>query len=188
MHHARLHPCPSRRGPRPAVECRTSDITLDEFKTLQAARWTPAIPPRPASKSIWTATPAFRTDLYATQAGTLMTHAKSIGALQVARRQVHARAEGGVGVEMPFDGGSTQEMYAQKLIDKYKAAGVVASGCLCRNPSTSTICSTGSRPSRNSGRQAVFLVDHTTRSRVSTTKIRLPGGHDMAELKAQGVN
>ena len=102
------------------IRCCTSDITLDEFRTLEGKM-------DAADRSATTidgylgGTADFRTDLYTT-GGTLMTHAESIALFQ----------ELGVGmtpelkspaVTMPFNG-FTQEDYAQALINEYRAAGV----------------------------------------------------------------
>jgi glycerophosphoryl diester phosphodiesterase len=69
-------------------------------------------------------TPSWRTDLY-TQNGTLMTHAESIELIADLGRKFTPELKS-PSVEMPFEGEYTQEMYAQQMIDEYKAAGVAA--------------------------------------------------------------
>jgi glycerophosphoryl diester phosphodiesterase len=107
---------------RAEAECRTSELTLAEFKTLRGKidEFDPAAstveefvaPRRPAR-------PGFDPRL---ERGTLLTHAESIALF----------AELGVGmtpelkeasVELPF-GGLTRQMLAQRLVDEYVAAGV----------------------------------------------------------------
>ena len=65
----------------------------------------------------------FRTDLYAgPSSGTLMTHAESIALFKQLGVKMTPELKFPA-VAMPFDG-FTQEDYAQKLINEYKAAGV----------------------------------------------------------------
>ena len=62
-----------------SAECRTSDITLAEFKTLKGKM--DAFNPRATIVAEFLdGTPAFRTDLYASR-GALMTHAETSAAL-----------------------------------------------------------------------------------------------------------
>ena len=70
-------------------------------------------------------TPNFRTDLYAYD-GTLLTHAESIELFKELGVKMTPELKS-PSVPMPFEG-FTQEQYAQKMIDEYKAAGVVAIG------------------------------------------------------------
>ncbi|MCA8863799.1 glycerophosphodiester phosphodiesterase [Halomonas sp. SBBP1] len=106
------------------IRCCTSDITLAEFRTLQGTM--EGVNTDAASLEEYLAgTPEWRTELYATR-GTLMSHADSIALFQ--QLGVHMTPELKVPeVEMPFTGhseGFTQQAYAQKMIDEYKAAGV----------------------------------------------------------------
>ncbi len=112
---------PANKTTEASAECRTSDITLAEFKTLtgkmDAANKSAANP-----ADFMNGTASFRTDLYANK-GTLLTHTQSIELLKSlgARFAPELKAPS---VDMPFEGDFTQEMYAQKMIDEYKAAGV----------------------------------------------------------------
>lgn len=71
-------------------------------------------------------TPDWRTELYASR-GTLMSHADSIALFEQLGVQMTPELKMPE-VEMPFMGhsenGFTQQAYAQKMIDEYKAAGV----------------------------------------------------------------
>ncbi len=100
--------------------CRTSELTLAEFRTL-----TPKMDdrdPRAATVEDYVkSTNAWRTDLYAGNA-TLMTHAESIELFRSLGAKFTPELKAPA-VEMPFEG-FTQEDYAQKLVDEYKAAGV----------------------------------------------------------------
>lgn len=71
-------------------------------------------------------TPNWRTDLYSSSGstGTLLTHAESIDLFLHHGVKMTPELKS-PSVEMPF-AGMTQEMYAQKLVDEYVAAGVDA--------------------------------------------------------------
>ena len=115
---------PVKKTPATA-ECRTSDITLAEFKTLRGKM--DAFNPMATTVAEFMAgTANWRTDLYSgPTSGTLMTHRESIDLFK--RLGVKMTPElKSVSVAMPFDG-FTQQAYAQKMIDEYKAAGVPAS-------------------------------------------------------------
>ncbi len=107
-----------------SAECRTSEITLAEFRTLRGKM--DAANPRARSVAEYLAgTAAFRTDLYSgPTSGTLMTHRESIELFK--RLGVKMTPElKSPAVTMPFDG-FTQQDYAQKMIDEYKQARVPA--------------------------------------------------------------
>jgi glycerophosphoryl diester phosphodiesterase len=105
-----------------AAECRTSELTLAQFREL-SPKMDAFNKAATTVAEFQAGTPAFRTDAYVPGAK-LMTHAESIELI---------RALGGKftpelktpSVDMPFDGFS-QEAYAQKMIDEYKAAGIPA--------------------------------------------------------------
>jgi glycerophosphoryl diester phosphodiesterase len=105
-----------------SAECRTSDITLAEFKTLRGKMDASNARARtPAEYQGGTA--GFRTDLYAgPSSGTLLTHRESIELFKRLDVDMTPELKTPV-VPMPFEGFS-QADYAQKLIDEYKAAGV----------------------------------------------------------------
>ncbi len=107
------------------IHCCTSDITLAEFRSLQGTM--EGVNTDATSLEEYLAgTPEWRTELYATR-GTLMSHADSIALFQQLGVQMTPELKVPE-VEMPFTGGSeqafTQQAYAQKMIEEYKAAGV----------------------------------------------------------------
>jgi glycerophosphoryl diester phosphodiesterase len=107
-----------------SAECRTSDITLAEFKTLRGKMDAANTKARTVAEYI-AGTASWRTDLYSgPTSGTLMTHAESI-ALFVHLGVKMTPELKSASVAMPFEGFS-QENYAQKMIDEYKAASVPA--------------------------------------------------------------
>ncbi len=104
------------------AECRTSDITLAEFRSLNG-KMDAANKKASTIEEYLDGTAGWRTDLYATK-GTLLTHAESIELFKSLGAKFTPELKS-PSVEMPFDGFS-QADYAQKLIDDYKAAGVPA--------------------------------------------------------------
>ena len=112
---------PSTNTPASA-ECRASDITLAEFKSLRG-KMDGFNPKALTAQEFMAGTPAWRTDLYSgPTSGTLMSHKESIALFK--RLGVKMTPElKEASVTMPFEG-FTQQQYAQKMIDEYKQAGV----------------------------------------------------------------
>jgi glycerophosphoryl diester phosphodiesterase len=111
-------------GDEPAkAECRTSEITLAEFRTL-TGKMDAADNSATTVEAYMDGTAGWRTDLYAAEGGTLMTHAESIELFRNLGAKFTPELKSPA-AEMPHDG-FTQADYAQKLIDEYKAAGVPA--------------------------------------------------------------
>ncbi|TNF63600.1 MAG: glycerophosphodiester phosphodiesterase [Rhodobacteraceae bacterium] len=170
-------------GDTPAsAECRTSEITLEQFRTLT---------PKMDSADRRATTPEayqggiapWRTDLY-TAGATLMTHAESIQLFKALGAKFTPELKT-PSVEMPFEG-FTQEDYAQKLVDEYKAAGIPASDVWLQSFNLEDVLY-WIRAEPDFGAQAVYLVDHYD----------LDGWNHMdpatwpkplAEYKAAGVN
>ena len=107
-----------------SAECRASDITLAEFKTLNG-KMDAANARAETVEDYMNGTAPWRTDLYAAAGGTLMTHAESIALIGSLGAKFTPELKA-PSVEMPFDG-FTQADYAQKMIDEYKAAGIPVS-------------------------------------------------------------
>ncbi len=106
-----------------AAECRTSEITLEEFRTL-----TPKMDSsdkRAATAEAFQGGVAdWRTTLFA-EGATTMTHAESIALFRNLGAKFTPELKAPA-VEMPHMGFS-QADYAQKLVDEYKAASIPAS-------------------------------------------------------------
>ena len=147
---------PASNGQPARAECRTSEITLDQFRTL-----TPKMDA--ANRSATTVedyldgTAGWRTDLYAADPTTLMTHAESIELFASLGAKFTPELKT-PSVEMPFDGFSQQD-YAQKLIDEYKAAGIPASEVWAQSFNLEDVLYwIENEP--EFGAQAVYLIDH----------------------------
>lgn len=109
-------------GEKAKAECRTTDFTLAEFKTLKG-KMDGFNPLATTVEEYMQGTPDWRTDLYATQ-GTLMTHAESAALFKAHGVKVTPELKAPA-VEMPFNG-FTQAMFADKLIAELTAAGFSA--------------------------------------------------------------
>ena len=105
-----------------SAECRTSDITLAEFKSLKG-KMDGFNPLALTANEYVRGTPAWRTDLYAgPSSGTLMSHQESIELFKRLGVKMTPELKEPI-VAMPFNGFS-QTDYAQKMIDEYKIAKV----------------------------------------------------------------
>lgn len=109
-------------GKEPAVaECRTTDITLKEFKTLRG-KMDGFNKQAQDIQSYMAGTPPWRTELYSGNGGTLLTHQDSIALFKQFGGKFTPELKEAV-VAMPYMG-FTQEQYAQALINDYKQAGI----------------------------------------------------------------
>ncbi|AEG01860.1 glycerophosphodiester phosphodiesterase family protein [Methylomonas methanica] len=158
------------------VKCCTSDITLAEFKTLKG-KMDAGNRNAKTLAEFMNATPNFRTDTYAGN-GKLMTHRESIELFK--RLGVKMTPElKSPSVTMPFDG-LTQEAYAQKMIDEYKAAGVKAKDVYAQSFNLDDV-RYWIKHEPKFGKQAVFLEDLNVPEDLPAAIARLPS------LKAEGV-
>lgn len=169
-----------------AIECRTSDITAAEFKSLKG-KMDAANTKATNISDYMNATSPWRTDLYS-QNGQLLTLKEHI---ELAKRlgMKHTPELKAPVVPMPYHGYS-QDAYRQQLIDSYKQAGVSASDFypqsfaiedisywLTREPALAT--------------NAVYLIDDSNETAAGKTFDKNNPStwkHSMAELKAKGIN
>lgn len=111
---------PAADGQPATAECRTSDITLAEFRTLKP-RMDSSDPTATTVEDYMGGNAPWRTDLY-TNGAHLMTHAESIQLFKALGArftpELKAAAE-----DMPFEGYGNDD-YAQAIVDEYKAAGI----------------------------------------------------------------
>ncbi len=143
-------------GDKPAAaECRTSEITLAEFRTL-APKMDSSDKTATTLEAYMGGVPSWRTTLYAAEPATLMTHAESIALFKSLGAKFTPELKEAI-VAMPFDG-MTQEDYAQKLVDEYKAAGIPASDVFLQSFNLDDI-RYWIRAEPEFGAQAVYLDD-----------------------------
>jgi len=160
-----------------SAECRTSDITLAEFKTLRGKMDAS----NRAAKTVEEyqgGTPDFRTDLYAgPTSGRLLTHAESIELFKKLGVMMTPELKSPV-VPMPFRG-FTQAEYAQKMIDEYKAAGVRPRDVWPQSfDKNDVVYWVQNEPAF--GRQAVYLDD-------ANTVADLPSAGELEGYRAEGI-
>lgn len=103
------------------AECRTSDITLAEFKSLKG-KMDAYDPMATTPEEYVRGTADWRTNLYASR-GQLLSHRESIELFKALGVKFAPELKTPV-VEMPFEGDYTQEDYARQLIREYEEAGV----------------------------------------------------------------
>ena len=160
-----------------SAECRTSDLTLAEFKTLRG-KMDAFNPKATTPEAFLGGTAAWRTDLYSgPTSGTLMTHNDSIALFTQLGVKMTPELKAPV-VTMPFNGFS-QEAYAQKMIDAYKDAKVPASQVFAQSFSKSDILYwVKNEPAF--GKQGVFLDEA---EKVSS----LPSLEQLQSYKKDGI-
>ncbi len=160
-----------------AAECRTSEITLAEFKTLRGKM--DASNPRARTVAEYLGgTAPFRTDLYSgPSSGTLLTHKESIELFKKLGVKMTPELKS-ASVTMPFNG-FTQQAYAQKLIDELKQAGVPPRNVWPQSFDKNDILYwIKSEPAF--GRQAVYLDS-------AETVADLPNAAQLAAYRAEGI-
>ena len=159
------------------AECRTSELTLAEFKTLRG-KMDAANPNARTVAEYLAGTANFRTDLYSgPSSGTLMTHKESIELFKRLGAKMTPELKS-PSVTIPFDGFS-QQAYAQKMIDEYKQAGVPARDVWAQSfDKNDVLYWVNHEPAF--GRQAVYLDD-------ANTVADLPSAAELKAYRAQGI-
>ena len=160
-----------------SAECRTSEITLAEFKMLTGKM--DAFDPRAQTPEEFVGgTANFRTDLYSgPTSGHLLTHRESIALFKKLGVKMTPELKA-PSVMMPFNG-FTQEAYAQKMIDEYKAAGVPPHHVFPQSFNKDDVLYwVNNEPAF--GRQAVFLDD-------ANTVADLPSYSELRSYRQQGI-
>ena len=114
-------PADPASGTPAQAECRTSDITLEEFKSLQG-KMDAYNPMATTPEEYIGGTADWRTDLY-TSRGTLLSHRESIELFKALGVKMTPELKTPV-VEMPYEGDYTQQDYARQMIQDYIDAGV----------------------------------------------------------------
>lgn len=170
-------PADPASGTPAQAECRTSDITLAEFKNLKGKM--DAFNPMATTPEAYLAgTADWRTDLYASR-GTLMTHRESIELFKALGVKFTPELKSPV-VDMPFQGDYSQQDYARQMIQDYIDAGVKPKDVWPQSFNLDDVLFWVNETPRF-GRQAVFL-DQSAPTPESTSLAYMEG------LKARGVN
>jgi glycerophosphoryl diester phosphodiesterase len=114
-------PADPASGTEAQAECRTSDITLEEFKSLEG-KMDAFNPMATTPEEYLEGTADWRTELYSSR-GTLLTHKESIELFKRLGVKFTPELKTPV-VEMPHEGDYSQEDYARQMIQDYVEAGV----------------------------------------------------------------
>lgn len=165
--------------------CCTSDLTLEQFRTLRGKMDASNPNARTAAEYLG-GTASWRTDLYAgPTSGTLMTHAESVELFKVLRVQMTPELKT-PSVPMPFDSDGdtvpdyTQADFAQQLIDELRAAGVRPRDVFPQSFDIGDIRYwIANEPAY--GAQAVYLDD-------ANVPADLPDAATLADYKLEGIN
>jgi glycerophosphoryl diester phosphodiesterase len=160
-----------------SAECRASDITLAEFKTLRG-KMDAFNPKATTAQEFMDGTAKWRTDLYSgPTSGTLMTHQESIALFKKLGVKMTPELKS-ASVAMPFEGFS-QAQYAQKMVDEYKAAKVPASQVFAQSFDKNDVLY-WIKHEPAFGKQAVFLDD-------AEKVADLPGLEELQRYKQDGI-
>jgi len=159
--------------------CCTSDLTVDEFKSLKG-KMDASNPNARTAQEFLGGTPNWRTDLYSTGA-TLLTHKESIELLKELGSKYTPELKGPnraakLQVETVFD---SQTAYAQAMIDDYKAAGISPRIVWAQSFNKDDILYWINKDP-DFGEQAVFLDD-------ANLPAELPNAAELKGYAAQGI-
>lgn len=170
-------PADPAAGKEAQAECRTSDITLAEFKSLKGKM--DAYDPMATTPEEYVGgTADWRTDLYSSR-GTLMSHKESIELFKTLGVKFTPELKTPV-VEMPFEGEYSQQDYARQLIAEYREAGVNPNDVWPQSFNLDDVLFWVNETPPY-GRQAVFL-DEAAHTEDNSSLAYMEG------LKKQGVN
>jgi glycerophosphoryl diester phosphodiesterase len=170
-------PADPDKGIEAKAECRTSDITLAEFRTLKG-KMDAFDPMATTPEDYLEGTADWRTDLY-TSRGTLMTHQESIKLFQELDVKFTPELKSPV-VDMPFRGDYRQQDYARQMIQDYMDAGVKPEDVWPQSFNIEDV-KFWIEELPEFGRQAVFLDGSEATGGTSSLAY-------MKNLKAEGIN
>ncbi len=165
-------------GTPASARCCTSDISLEEFKSL-CGKMDASDPRATTVAQYLKGTPDWRTDLYSS-CGTLLSHKESIElfrSLGVKYTPELKAAE----VAMPFEGDYSQQDYAQQMLDEYRQARIAPRHVWPQSFNLDDVLY-WSQFNPDFGRQGVFLDARPYEDAGYT-----PSLQDFMQLKAQGV-
>ena len=167
-------------GPGSSPKCCTSDLTIDEFKSLRG-KMDAANPAATTAEGFLGGTASFRTDLYNSR-GTLLTLRESIALnKRLGVKHTPELKEGDAQRIMTVFGG--QENYAQRMIDEFKQAGVNPKDVFAQSFNKKDILY-WIQHEPQFGRQAVYLDDIDPTAKPPLPRISL---EELRELRRAGV-
>jgi glycerophosphoryl diester phosphodiesterase len=159
--------------------CCTSDVTIDEFKTLKG-KMDASNPNARTPQEFQGGTANWRTDLYSTGA-TLLTHKESIELIRQVGGKYTPELKGpnrsaNLQVESVF---GSQALYAQAMIDDYKEAGVSPNKVWAQSFNKNDVLY-WIQNEPQFGKQAVFLDD-------ANVPAELPSAAELKSYASQGI-
>jgi len=159
--------------------CCTSDVTIDEFKTLKG-KMDASNPNARTPQEFQGGTANWRTDLYSTGA-TLLTHKESIELIRQLGGKYTPELKGpnrsaNLQVESVF---GSQALYAQAMIDDYKEAGVSPNKVWAQSFNKNDVLY-WIQNEPQFGKQAVFLDD-------ANVPAELPSAAELKSYASQGI-
>jgi glycerophosphoryl diester phosphodiesterase len=167
-------------GAGSSPKCCTSDLTLDEFKSLRG-KMDASNPSATTAAGFLGGTPDFRTNLYNSR-GTLLTLRESIALnRKLGVKHTPELKEGDAQRIMTVFGG--QENYAQAMIDEFKKAGVDPQDVFAQSFNKNDILYWIKHEPRF-GRQAVYLDDIDPTASPPLPRISLD---ELRQLRRAGV-
>ena len=178
---AEFDPVTGARTKPASALCCTSDLMLDEFKSLEG-KMDASNPDATTAQEFQGGTANWRTDLYAT-GGTLLTHKESIALIQSLGAKFTPELKGAnpdprIQVTLGQVFGS-QAAYAQAMIEEYKEVGIPPKDVFAQSFNLADILYwINNEP--EFGKQAVYLDD-------ANTPGQLPTLAELQSYAAQGV-
>lgn len=170
-------PADADSGRTASAECRTSDITLAEFKTLNGKKDT--FDPTATTPTAYLGDTADGRADDGPARGTMLSHRESIELLHYLGVRFAPELKSPV-VDMPFGGDYTQRAYARQMIQEYRDAGVRPEDVWPQSFNLEDVLFWVNEAPRF-GQQAVFLDQaKPTDSNTSLSYLKT--------LKARGVN
>jgi glycerophosphoryl diester phosphodiesterase len=187
---AEFDPVTGARTKAASALCCTTDLTLEEFKTLKG-KMDSSNPNATTVEAFMQGNPPFRTELYAT-GGTLLSHKESIALFESLDTKFTPELKGidrdanGNPIVSENNGfgqsGLNQQSYASKMIQEYIDAGIDPRDVFPQSFNINDVLQwVGEFP--RFGRQGVYLDDIP-----SSFKTTPPALEELQELKKKGVN
>ncbi|MEN6670717.1 glycerophosphodiester phosphodiesterase family protein [Psychrobacter sp. B38] len=168
-----------------SIECRTSDISVSEFKTLKG-KMDAANTKATNITDYMNATAAWRTDLYS-QNGQVLTLKEHIKLAQSLGMK-HTPELKSPAVTMPFNGYSL-DAYRQQLLDTYKDAGVAASDVYPQSFNIEDV-EYWIKNDPDFGANAIYLIDDSNETATGKSFDKndpTTWKHSLANIKARGI-
>jgi len=169
---------PASGDAKASAECRTSEITLADYRTL-TPKMDAADESATTAKAYLGGTAGWRTDLYSAEPATFMTHAESIELFKSLGAKFTPELKA-PSVDMPFNG------FSQQDYDEYKTMGIPATDVWLQSFNLDDV-RYWIEEEPEFGAQAVYLMDEDEIDGYSPMDPST-WPNTMEDLKSMGVN